>query len=304
VARPAAGAALPTDAEPPADAAVPALTGPVVDLTGTLDAAAIAHLSERSLQLQQRKGAQLMLLMLDSTGGEDIAAYAGRVFAHWQPGRAGVDDGVLVVVAKRDRRLRIHLGRGLDESISDQDAGRIIEETLAPAFRDGDYAGGLERGYDALIGLIDGTPLPAPEPERVPWPLLVFAGLIASPFALIPLFGMRAAWRRGPAAFFGRLGLIAAVAAAAYVFTAPKTAPDLLDWNEWMPMALLTYITTAFASVSAFASGDARRGGSRWDDEDERRRRRSSSSSSSGSGSSGYSGGGGSSDGGGASGRW
>lgn len=305
--RPAEG--VETVAADAADAQVPVpdLTGPVVDLTGTLDAGAVSRLSERSLELQRRKGAQLMLLMLDSTGGEDIAAYAGRVFARWQPGRAGIDDGVLVVVAKRDRRMRIHLGRGLEATIADDTAQRVIDEILAPAFRDEDYAGGLERASDALIGLVDGTPLPEPEPDRLPWPLLVFAGVMVSPFLLIPLFGMRAAWRTGPAAFFGRWALIAVVAVAAYFFTVPKLAPDLPEWQRWMPMALLTYIVSAFAWVSAFAGGDGgRRRGRPWDDrdEDERRRRRSSSSSSSSSDSSSYSGGGGSSDGGGASGRW
>ena len=81
VALPAEGTQAPAEAGPSAGVPVPTLTGPVVDLTGSLDAAAVAHLSERSLELQRRKGAQLMLLMLDSTGGEDIAAYAGRVFA-------------------------------------------------------------------------------------------------------------------------------------------------------------------------------------------------------------------------------
>lgn len=309
VARPAEGVeTVATDAIDAADARgtqVPKLTGPVVDLTGTLDAAALSRLSERSLELQRRKGAQLMLLMLDSTDGEDIAAYAGRVFAQWRPGRAGIDDGVLIVVAKRDRRMRIHLGRGLEAAIPDAASQRVIDEILAPAFRDQDYAGGLERGYDALIGLLDGAALPAPKAESTPWPLLIFATVIGSPFVLIPLFGMRAAWRHGPAAFFVRLGLIAAVALGAYLFTAPKTAPQTLDWEQWMPMALLTYITTAFLSVSAFAGpgliGD--RSGS--DDRDYRERRRSSSSSSSGSGSSGgYSGGGGRSDGGGSSGSW
>ncbi|ALN59267.1 hypothetical protein GLE_3925 [Lysobacter enzymogenes] len=308
-ARPAEGVeTVATDAAEAAEARgaqVPKLTGPVVDLTGTLDAAASSRLSERSLELQRRKGAQLMLLILDSTGGEDIAAYAGRVFAQWRPGRAGVDDGVLIVVAKRDRQMRIHLGRGLEATIPDATAQRVIDEILTPAFRDEDYPGGLERAYDALIGLIDGTPLPEPEPDHLPWPLLIFAGLMVSPFVLIPLFGMRAAWRTGPAAFFGRWALIAVVAVAAYFITVPKLAPDLPEWQRWMPMALLTYIASAFAWVSAFAGSDGGRGRP-WDDrdEDERRRRRSSSSSSSSSNSSSYSGGGGSSDGGGASGRW
>ncbi|QQQ03832.1 TPM domain-containing protein [Lysobacter enzymogenes] len=303
--RPAEGAqAVAVDV--PAVAAVPKLTGPVVDLTGTLDAAAVARLGERSLELQRRKGAQVMLLMLDSTSGEDIGAYAGRVFAQWQPGRAGIDDGVLVVVAKRDRRMRIHLGRGLEATIPDDTAQRVIDEILAPAFRDEDYPGGLERAYDALIGLIDGTPLPEPRSGGgMPWPFWIFVGALCSPFVLIPLFGMRAAWRTGPAAFFGRWALIAVVAVAAYFITVPKLAPDLPEWQRWMPMALLTYIASAFAWVSAFASGDGGRGRP-WDDRDEeqRRRRRSSSSSSSSSDSSSYSGGGGSSDGGGASGRW
>lgn len=284
--------------------AIPKLTSPVTDTTGTLDAATQATLRERSLDLQRRKGAQLMLLIVDSTGPESIEAYAQRVFEQWKPGRAEIDDGVLVVVAKADRRMRIHVGYGLEQTITDEAATQVIDDYLTPAFRDGDYGGGLLRGSDALIGLVDGTPLPAPD-DSMPKPLLIFVSvfgtLFALPFVVIPLLGMRAAWRRGPLAFFGRWAIVAVAVAGALVMTYSNMPGDA-NWEHWMPLALISYLTTTFTFFTAFGDGD-RHGGSRDDDDDERRRRRSRSSSSSSS-SSGYSGGGGRSGGSGSSGSW
>lgn len=144
------------------DAAIPPMTSPVVDTTGTLDAAQKQALEAQALALQQRKGSQLQILMVPTTQPETIEQYAVRVFEQWKIGREGVDDGVLLVVAKDDKRVRIEAGYGLEGAIPDAIANRVIQEYLAPRFRTGDYAGGLADGSAALVKLIDGEVLPVP----------------------------------------------------------------------------------------------------------------------------------------------
>ncbi|HEY4555778.1 MAG TPA: TPM domain-containing protein, partial [Lysobacter sp.] len=124
-------------------APIPPLDSPVVDTTGTLDAAARANLEAQARALQQRKGSQLQILMVPTTQPEDIAQYAVRVFEQWRIGRRGVDDGVLLVVAKDDRQVRIEVGYGLEGAIPDATSARVIQEYLVPKFRSGDFAGGL-----------------------------------------------------------------------------------------------------------------------------------------------------------------
>jgi uncharacterized protein len=159
----------------------------VVDTTGTLDAASRQILVDKALALQQRKGSQLQVLIVPSTGGEDIAQYARRVFDQWKLGRDGVDDGVLLLVAINDRRVRIEPGYGLEGAIPDALANRIIQEYLVPQFRAGDYSGGIAAASTALIGLIDGEALPAPVSSHRPatgdggggWMLGIFLGVMA-----------------------------------------------------------------------------------------------------------------------------
>ena len=143
-------------------AAIPALDSPVVDTTGTLDAATRQALEAQALALQQRKGSQLQVLVVPTTQPEDIAQYAVRAFEQWKLGRQGVDDGVLLVVAKDDRRVRIEVGYGLEGAIPDATSIRVIQEYLVPKFRANDYAGGISDATAALVRLIDGEPLPAP----------------------------------------------------------------------------------------------------------------------------------------------
>ncbi|AVQ06017.1 TPM domain-containing protein [Xanthomonas vasicola] len=143
-------------------AAIPALRSPVVDVTGTLDAGQIQQLEQQALALQQRKGAQLQILIVPTTQPEAIEQYTQRVFDQWKIGRKGVDDGVLLLVAKDDRRVRIQPGYGLEGAIPDITANRIIQEYLAPRFREGDYAGGISAATATLAGLIEGEALPPP----------------------------------------------------------------------------------------------------------------------------------------------
>ena len=149
-------------AQPQPLVAIPALDSPVVDTTGTLDAIQKQSIEQQALALQQRKGSQLQVLIVPSTQPETIEQYAVRAFEQWKLGRGKVDDGVLLVVAKDDRKVRIEVGYGLEGAIPDITAGRIIQEYLVPKFRAGDYGGGIADATAALVKLIDGEPLPEP----------------------------------------------------------------------------------------------------------------------------------------------
>ena len=145
-----------------ADVAVPVLKARVTDLTGTLSVQQMQQLNSQLAALEQRKGAQVVVLMLPTTQPEDIVDFATRVFDRWKVGRKGVDDGVLLVVAKDDHRAMIETGYGLEGAIPDAAASRIIREYMSPRFRVGDFFGGLEDATGALTKLIDGEALPPP----------------------------------------------------------------------------------------------------------------------------------------------
>jgi uncharacterized protein len=141
---------------------VPALSGRVVDQTGTLDASQVTVLSDKLAALEARKGSQVVVLMVPSTAPEDIASYANRVANDWKIGRRTVGDGVLLIVAKNDRTLRIEVAKTLEGAIPDLAAKRIIDGAITPGFRQGDFAGGLRAGVDQIAALISGEALPAP----------------------------------------------------------------------------------------------------------------------------------------------
>lgn len=184
-------------------AAIPSLRSPVVDVTGTLDAGQIQQLEQQALALQQRKGAQLQILIVPTTQPEAIEQYTQRVFDQWKIGRKGVDDGVLLLVAKDDRRVRIQPGYGLEGAIPDITANRIIQEYLAPRFREGDYAGGIAAATATLAGLIEGEALPAPVSGHAEggngaggggWIMALFIGLVV---AMVRQAGSRGqTWQR------------------------------------------------------------------------------------------------------------
>lgn len=145
-----------------ADTAVPKLARHVTDLTGTLTAAQVDQLDAKLVTLEQAKGTQLVVLMVGSTGGQPIEAYSLAVAEANKVGRKGTDDGVLLLVAKDDRQVRIEVGYGLEGAIPDAANARIIREYIAPKFRSGDYFGGIDDAVGALTQLIDGEPLPPP----------------------------------------------------------------------------------------------------------------------------------------------
>lgn len=141
---------------------VPALTARVIDQTGTLDGPQRSGLETKLAAFEQRKGSQIVVLMVPTTAPEDIESYTQRVGDAWKIGRKGVGDGLLVVVAKNDRRMRIAPAKTLEGVVPDLAASRIIDEEMKPRFRNNDFSGGLNAAVDRIIGLVDGEPLPAP----------------------------------------------------------------------------------------------------------------------------------------------
>jgi uncharacterized protein len=138
----------------------------VTDRTGTLSADQRAALQQRLASFEQEKGSQIAVLIVPTTQPETIEQYGIRVAEAWKLGRKGVDDGVLLLVARDDRALRIEVGYGLEGAIPDAIAKRIVEETITPRFRDGDFYGGISAGVDQLMHVIQGEPLPEPARRR------------------------------------------------------------------------------------------------------------------------------------------
>ncbi len=141
---------------------VPPLSARVTDLTGTLSAEQTAALEAKLADFETRAGPQIVVLMLPSTLPEDITDYTQRLGDAWKLGRRDVGDGLLLVVAKDDRKLRIAPAKALEGAVPDLAARQIIERQIGPAFRNNDYAGGLNAGVDALMARISGEGLPAP----------------------------------------------------------------------------------------------------------------------------------------------
>lgn len=148
---------------------VPPLTARVTDLTGTLDATQRQRLDAALAAIEQKKGSQIAILMVPTAQPEPVEQFSLRVAEQWKlgrgkpsPGGKAVDDGVLIVVAKNDRKIRIEVGYGLEGAVPDAYAKRIIAETIAPRFKQGDFAGGLQAAVADLARLIEGEPLPEP----------------------------------------------------------------------------------------------------------------------------------------------
>ncbi|MGN8544314.1 TPM domain-containing protein [Bradyrhizobium sp. 13971] len=278
-----------------AEVAVPPLTGRVVDQTGTLSAGDIASLTDRLKGLETRKGSQIAVLIVPTTGEETIEQFSIRVAEAWKIGRKKVDDGALLVVAKNDRHLRIEVGYGLEGLLSDAVTHRIIDEDITPKFKAGDFAGGISASVDRMIRLINGEQLPAPEPEHWQAPNLVDFSNPVVIFGVIIVAGFLRA-------LLGRLLGSVATGGIVGVFTwmmAGSLATALVV-GLFAAVAALIFGGLNFGGPAA-GSGPYRRGGGYsggwsggggW----------SSGSSSSDSG--GFSGGGGSFGGGGASGSW
>jgi uncharacterized protein len=264
-----------------AEIAVPPLTGRVVDQTGTLSSVDIASLTQTLKEFESRKGSQVVVLIVPTTGEETIEQFSIRVAEAWKIGRKKIDDGALLVIAKNDRHLRIEVGYGLEGALTDATTRRIIDEVITPKFKAGDFAGGVRAGIDRMISVIDGEKLPAREPEHWPAPGSLADVDLLNPFVLFGLFALGAFLR----AVLGRLvgsASTGGIVALLVWFVAGSIGAALL-------VGLIAFVVTMLAGGVASGGGS---GG--W----------SGGSSRSSSDSGGFSGGGGSFGGGGASGRW
>ena len=271
-----------------ADVAVPPLTGRVVDQTGTLSSADVAALTRMLQDFEARKGSQIAVLIVPTTAPEAIEQYSIRVAEAWKIGRKKVDDGVILLVAKNDHKLRIETGYGLEGALTDVAARRIIDEIITPRFRAGDFAGGISEGVKRIIAVVNGEPLPAPQPQQsfggdhidFLFNPLVLIGVIVVGGLLRTLLGRLL----GSAATGGVVGVVAWLAIGSLAFS--------------LLAALLGFLFAMFAESVVSPNG---RGGS-WSGGG------GSFSGSgggfSGGGGGGFSGGGGSFGGGGASGSW
>jgi uncharacterized protein len=182
---------------------VPPLSGRVVDQTGTLTTAQSDALTQKLAAIEQQAGSQIVVLIVPTTQPEDIASYGQRVADQWKLGRHDVGDGLLIVVAKNDRHMRIEVAKALEGAIPDLAARQIIVDQMRPAFRNNDYAGGLNAAIDRLAQRIQHEGLPAPTPTAgarhdaqpgVQWPELAmffFVGVPVIGAVLTGLFGRK-----------------------------------------------------------------------------------------------------------------
>ena len=163
-----------------ADVAVPPLTGPVVDRAGVLDAQWTARLEGlcRAARAEEGgSGPQLQYLVVKTLDGEPIESFSMRAAEAWKIGSRGKDNGVLVVVAIEDHRVRIEVGGGIEGGLTDAQAGRIIRGTIAPAFREGRYGEGLSAAGRPILAALGALPEAAPQREpsggrEIPIPIL------------------------------------------------------------------------------------------------------------------------------------
>ena len=148
---------------------VPVLTGRVIDSTGTLTPAQRTAIDDKLAAFEAAAGPQMVVLIVPSTAPEDITSYAQRVADSWKIGRREVGDGVVILVAKSDRKVRIEVAKALEGAVPDLAARQIIQNAITPAFKAGDYAGGLNLAIDQLQARIKGENLPEPtQQQRAP----------------------------------------------------------------------------------------------------------------------------------------
>ena len=260
-----------------AEVAVPPLSARVTDLTGTLDAAQKQQLESRLAQFEAKKGAQIALLLLPTTEPETVEQYGIRVAETWKLGRKGVDDGVLLLIAKDDRAMRIEVGYGLEGVLPDAIAKRIIAETITPHFKNGDFYRGIAAGVEQMIAVIEGEPLPPPrERNASSGGFQNFESILLIGFMLVMVVGgiLRA--------MFGRLPAAAMVGAGAGALAWLMAGPLLIA----VIVGVIAFIFTLLGGNRGFIGGGLGGFGG------------------GGFGGGGFGGGGGGFGGGGASGRW
>ena len=311
---------------------VPALTAQVIDQTGTLKQPELQQLQAKLAAFEHDKGSQIVILMVGSTQPEEIAAYANRVADTWKIGRRDIGDGIVVVVAKDVRRMRIEVARALEGALPDIEAARIIDHDMKPNFKAGDFGKGLSAAADSIIARISAESLP--EHNKVQQNLPAVSPPLAAPSAAPSAAASDAAVAKNDVRqtsesankLFMMAMVVAGVAAAiaiwrqsrdkkwSFLILLPVAAGLIVLAGIWiLPKEEIGEIGTAISMytilypiwkwfikyvINMFSFSSSAGSSSYSDDDDD-------SSSSSGSSSGGYSsGGGGSYGGGGASGNW
>ena len=272
--------------------AIPPLTARVIDSTGTLDTGQTQALEAKLAAFEKARGSQIVVLMVPTTQPEDIFDYTQRVGDLWKIGRKDVGDGVLLVVAKNDRKVRIATAKALEGAIPDLAARQIIDRALTPRFRQNDFAGGLNAAADQIMARISDESLPLPEAESSAGrsaPGFQWTDLAVFLFFAVPIGGRLLSGMLGRK--FGALATGGAVGVVAWIFTASLLIGGLAALVG-MVFALITGLASTGRSGSSGWGGGGGWGGG-------------SSGGSWGGGGGGFSsGGGGKFGGGGASGGW
>jgi uncharacterized protein len=282
---------------------VPYLAARVNDLAGIVPAPVRERLEARLEDVERRTGAQVAVLTVDSLDGDTIEDFAVRVFQTWKLGRRDVNDGALLLVARQERRMRIEVGYGLEDRLTDARSRQILDDLVRPHFRDGNFGAGVEAGVDGIVKTIEGASLPAPAPARtqtMPLAGRLFMGAIF--LLVIGTFSLVALVSPGGAGWFLYLFLVPFYAAFPTAIFPPYGG--LVAAGSWL---VLFPIVRALLQTPQGRKLRERHGwitspgrGGRW---------RSSGGGFSGGfggggGGGGFSGGGGSSGGGGASSSW
>ena len=297
---------------------VPYLTGRVLDNAEILKPATRERVSALAKAHEDRTTDQIAVLTIPTLGGESVEEFAVRVFEAWKLGQKGKDNGVLVVVAPKDRKMRIEVGYGLEGTLPDVAASRIIRNVMTPAFKDGDFDRGIEDGVAAIVAQLEGRAATAGttasfadtltssdgkstfkiEGPEIPWYMRILLGCFI--FGIIGVFTVVGVMTPGMG-WFLYVFLIPFWAMFPIVVIGPKATVGVLAlYVIGYPIAKLILARQpwyAKAAADLKAKGTTTIGGMVITS--------GGSSSSSGGGSSGgFSGGGGSSGGGGASGSW
>ncbi|HTY60401.1 MAG TPA: TPM domain-containing protein [Bacteroidota bacterium] len=289
------------------EADVPLLSGRITDNAALLSPETVSRLTALLRMHEDSTSNQVAVLTIPSLEGEPIESYSIRVAEAWKLGTKEKDNGVLLIVARDDRKVRIEVGRGLEGNLPDITSGRIIRSVMIPHFRTGDYDGGISAGVEAILASLQGsyTAPPGEDRESADIGTRLMAGaiftVVVGLFTIIALFSRGAQawflyffllpfWLMFPLAIIGVTG--GAIAFGCYALFVPLFR---LWWSRTEGgKSLHTKITGIpfFAALAASASSSG--GGSSW----------SSGGSSFGSSGSSFSGGGGGFSGGGASGSW
>ena len=229
---------------------VPALSGRVVDMTATLSSEDRRSLDAQLSELESTRGSQVVILIVASTQPEDVTSYANRVGNAWKIGRKAVGDGLLILVAKNDRKVRLEVSKSLEGAIPDLAVQQIIDTAITPAFRQGEYAQGLRSAVQHISSRIAGESLPAPTKSGFSGGAAVLQGfdwmdLAIFLFFAVPIGGSIA--RRALGAKFGALVMGCAVGAVALLITT----------------SLLVAAIAAFVAMMVTLFSGAGRGGGR-----------------------------------------